>query len=85
MIETTVAKQMGATADAVDAKFTLALGDNFYFDGVTDVNDKRFQSTYEKVFQATSLDTPWYFIAGNHDHNGNVSAQIAYTDALKRW
>lgn len=76
---------MGITADAVDAKFTLALGDNFYFDGVKDVNDSRFESTYETIFQATSLDTPWYLIAGNHDHNGNVSAQIAYSDKLNRW
>jgi tartrate-resistant acid phosphatase type 5 len=85
LIESSVAKQMGATANAVNSQFTLALGDNFYFDGVKDVNDKRFAETYEEIFQATSLDTPWYLVAGNHDHNGNVSAQIAYTDAEKRW
>ncbi|GAV05409.1 hypothetical protein RvY_15549 [Ramazzottius varieornatus] len=84
-VELSIARQMGLTADAVDAKFTLALGDNFYFDGVKDVNDRRFERTYETVFQATSLDTPWYLIAGNHDHNGNVSAQIAYSDKLNRW
>ncbi|XP_055342113.1 tartrate-resistant acid phosphatase type 5-like [Paramacrobiotus metropolitanus] len=84
-IESTVANQMGSTSDAVRSRFTIGLGDNFYFDGVKDVNDKRFEETYETVFQATSLDTPWYFIAGNHDHNGNVSAQIHYTDVKKRW
>ena len=28
-------------------QFQLALGDNFYFDGVKDVNDKRFDVNYK--------------------------------------
>lgn len=42
-IERAVGKQMGKIADYLDAHFTLALGDNFYFSGVKDVDDKRFQ------------------------------------------
>lgn len=41
-IETAVAKQMAAVTERYDSSFNLALGDNFYFDGVTDVDDKRF-------------------------------------------
>lgn len=42
-IEETVAIQMGKFADKSKAEFVLALGDNFYFDGVTNISDPRFQ------------------------------------------
>ncbi len=63
----------------------LFIGDNFYFTGVDDVEDKRFFHTYEKVFEDQSLQIPWYISAGNHDHYGNVTAQIAYTQNSIRW
>lgn len=42
-IEKAVAKQMAAVADTYGTSFTLALGDNFYDDGVKNVDDKRFK------------------------------------------
>ncbi|XP_072032237.1 tartrate-resistant acid phosphatase type 5-like isoform X2 [Amphiura filiformis] len=83
--EVAVAKQMSIIAENINASFVMALGDNFYENGVTDVNDKRFQDTYENVFKAKSLQIPWNVLAGNHDHYGNVTAQIAYTQKSKRW
>lgn len=42
-----VASVMGKKAQEIDSQFTLAVGDNFYEDGVKDVNDPRFSETFE--------------------------------------
>lgn len=56
---------MTSLAKLYDSKFQLALGDNFYFDGVKNVNDKRFAETYENVFKSDYLkNTPWFVILG---------------------
>lgn len=41
--EAAVAKEMGRTVASLGADFILSLGDNFYYNGVTDMYDKRFQ------------------------------------------
>ena len=45
--ECSVSNQMGQRAQMVGSQFTVALGDNFYYDGVTDVHDPRFKETFE--------------------------------------
>lgn len=42
-VEKAIAREMGKFATANDVQFLLALGDNFYFDGVKSVEDPRFQ------------------------------------------
>ena len=80
--EVTTASGMEKIGKANGATFALALGDNFYSYGINSVDSTRFQSTFENVF---TNQVPFHVIAGNHDHRGNVSAQIAYSGRSKRW
>jgi len=41
--EVAVAGAMGRLGKTLNTSFQLALGDNFYFDGVQSVNDPRFE------------------------------------------
>jgi len=87
--ELSTAKGMGIVGQQMNAKFALAVGDNFYSTGIrTDVHDQRFKSTFEDVFTHPHLQGPdfkFHVIAGNHDHGGNVTAQIEYTKLSTRW
>lgn len=67
------------------ASFVLALGDNFYDYGVRNEFDPRFEETFEDVFPENELPIPWYVLAGNHDHYGNVTGEIEYSNHSKRW
>ena len=57
--------------------FLLTLGDNFYPAGVQTTNDPKWETVYERTYG--SLPITIYPILGNHDHMGNVNAQIAYS------
>jgi tartrate-resistant acid phosphatase type 5 len=46
LIEEAVSKTMNSIAQQYDTKFQLALGDNFYFNGVNNLDDKRFHVIY---------------------------------------
>ncbi|KAM4038257.1 tartrate-resistant acid phosphatase type 5 isoform 1-T1 [Anomaloglossus baeobatrachus] len=84
--ELLVADELANTASKWGADFILSVGDNFYYDGVKNVTDIRFKATFENVFDGESLrHVPWYVLAGNHDHNGNITAQVAYTNVSSRW
>lgn len=83
-------KLMSELAPKLNTHFQFALGDNFYFDGVQNVDDPRFLSSFENVFNDSYLiETPWFLTLGNHDYRGdtvgNPIAQIEYTQKSNRW
>ena len=80
-----VAARMGETADVLNARFVISVGDNFYEQGVANVDDPIWKSSFEAIYTAPSLQIPWYVILGNHDYRGNSQAQIDYTARSSRW
>ncbi len=80
-----VANAMAFTADLNPIDFVLTTGDNFYDWGVRSIHDKHWQESFENVYSKHSLHVPWYASLGNHDHYGNVDAQIEYTKQSEWW
>ncbi len=80
-----VAVQMGREASSSGSRFVISVGDNFYEDGVESVDDPHFRKSFEEIYDAPSLQAPWYVALGNHDYRGNVDAEIAYSSKSTRW
>ena len=79
--EKAAAAGMSIKSKQLGAQGVLLLGDNFYLEGVQSNESKRFQETFEDVYQPQMFNNgtlPFYVVAGNHDHRGNVQAQIEY-------
>jgi len=51
----------------------------------SDTSCHRFRDTFENVYSGDGLEVPFLAVAGNHDHHGNVSAQMAYTNVSAKW
>ena len=74
-----VAKTIGEAVAVFNCTVLLAIGDNFYEDGVANDTDPQWKTTYEDVYTAVSLSLPWYAIEGNHDHHyGRGQGQIDF-------
>ena len=80
-----VAGEMGKVAEALGARFVISVGDNFYEDGVTGLDDPQWKTSFEDVYTAPSLQVPWHVALGNHDYRGNTQAQLDYTSRSRRW
>lgn len=80
-----VAAAMAKVADARGLNFVVSTGDNFYPNGVSDIDDPRWKTNFEDVYSAPSLQVPWHAALGNHDHDGSVQAQIDYSRVSSRW
>ncbi|KHN71976.1 Tartrate-resistant acid phosphatase type 5 [Toxocara canis] len=80
-----VAKALSQMGEEKSSEFQISLGDNIYYTGVKNIFDQRFESSFEDVYLGDAMQKPWYMIGGNHDHFGNITAQVAYTYHSSRW
>ncbi|KAI6183122.1 Tartrate-resistant acid phosphatase type 5 [Aphelenchoides bicaudatus] len=80
-----LAVSMAQFSEENPVDFFLTLGDNIYWNGVDDSCDKRFETLFEEPYLDGRLLKPWYMIAGNHDHLGNIQAQIEYSQNKGKW
>jgi len=81
-----VAGQMEIVARAANARFVVAVGDNFYEDGVRSVDDSKWRTSFENVYTGDHLSQmPWHVALGNHDYGGVPQAQVDYTAHSARW
>lgn len=80
-----LARTMNDKSKEKDVSFILSLGDNFSPAGIRDLDDIRFQDTFEDPFDFRGLQKPWYIVAGNDDYKGNITAELAYSHVSKRW
>nr|CAB3491738.1 unnamed protein product [Digitaria exilis] len=55
-----VAEQMGIIGEKMDVDFVVNVGDNFYKNGLTGVDDKAFEESFTNIYTAESLQKPWY-------------------------
>lgn len=69
--------------------FTLLLGDNFYPQGVSTVDDPLWDEYFESMYDGPCLSgLPFFAMLGNHDHMGDADAQLAYAQQHRgsgRW
>ena len=64
------------TLDPSKQVFVAAMGDNFYDEGVRDVDDPQWKEVFGDAYHG--VQCPWYPILGNHDWQGNVQAQLDF-------
>ncbi|WP_072390726.1 tartrate-resistant acid phosphatase type 5 family protein [Hyphomicrobium sp. CS1GBMeth3] len=80
-----VATALAEASRRLDPEFIVSTGDNIYENGVKSVDDPLWVDVFEKIYDDPNLMRPWYAVLGNHDHRGNVDAQIAYSGVSGRW
>eukprot|EP01127_Copromyxa_protea_P019138 TRINITY_DN6139_c0_g1_i1.p1 TRINITY_DN6139_c0_g1~~TRINITY_DN6139_c0_g1_i1.p1 ORF type:complete len:316 (+),score=56.18 TRINITY_DN6139_c0_g1_i1:319-1266(+) len=76
------ARAMATLAETRPPQFVLALGDNFYWEGVETAEDASFKDYWQEVFlKYPNLNVPWKVVLGNHDYEGNPDAQLEFTNS----
>ncbi|KAF4677906.1 hypothetical protein FOL47_008972 [Perkinsus chesapeaki] len=63
---------------SASTQFIALIGDNFYENGVSGLDDSQFEDTFEKHMDFGS-NLPWYAVLGNHDYRQDATAQMIRT------
>jgi hypothetical protein len=87
----TVAAAVARTCATQGCDFAVYLGDNFYSDGVTSVDDSLWASRFEAPYGGLGIQ--FWAVLGNHDYGGNgggwepfrTDAEVAYTAQSAAW
>ena len=51
---------MGLVGEKLDIDFVISTGDNFYEDGLRDVEDPAFEDSFTNIYTSQSLNKKWY-------------------------
>jgi len=80
-----IAASMAGRAREGGLDLLLTTGDNFYPNGVKSVDDPMWRTHFWDIYSDPALAVPIYPSLGNHDHRGNVQAQIDQGKLEPRW
>jgi len=89
----TVARAMSAYCLTNPCDFIFSTADNFYENGVTSLDDVRFNDSWRWVYDKPGIsDLVWYQILGNHDYGSTIfqpenreQNQILFSQIEPRW
>lgn len=83
-----VAMAMGRATETARPAAVICLGDNFYPDGAPKVDSVLFEMCFEMMYDAPSLQVPFWVALGNHDYHISVQGELDYAAQRKgtgRW
>ncbi len=78
-----VSRAIGEFCRSHLCEFGVLLGDNFYSEGVKSVSDSQWVTKFERPYR--DLGLVFYPALGNHDHKGNILAQVQYSQRSSIW
>lgn len=78
-----VAEAVKSWCAARRCDFVAVLGDILYPKGAQTADDPIFKERFEAYWEG--FDGPFMMALGNHDHYGNVEAELAYARTSKKW
>ncbi len=77
-----VFQELGRYIKTQQLEFVVTTGDNFYPTGLASSDDPIFKTHFIDMIDSGHIDIPFHISVGNHDHYGDVNAQLAVKHPL---